>query len=86
MSTVKKNGLFCSTVTFIVRMAIVTACVYNLLIGVPFVGAQSAPPKSLKDVPVVEPPNLSDFVADKNAAIILGKALFWDMQVGSDGI
>src|SRR5215212_7805865 len=45
----------------------------------------TAPPASLSTVPVSEPPNLSDFVADKAAAIRLGKALFWDMQIGSDG-
>ena len=31
------------------------------------------------------PPNLGDFVKDKKAAIQLGKALFWDQQVGGDG-
>jgi cytochrome c peroxidase len=31
-------------------------------------------------------PNLSSYVADRNAAIALGKALFWDMQAGSDGV
>ncbi|MHC5598651.1 MAG: cytochrome-c peroxidase [Nostoc sp.] len=40
---------------------------------------------SLKSVSVPEPSNLGDFVKDKRAAIKLGKALFWDMQVGSDG-
>jgi cytochrome c peroxidase len=44
-----------------------------------------APPPSLKTAAVPEPPNLYEFVADKAAAIRLGKALFWDMQVGSDG-
>jgi cytochrome c peroxidase len=43
------------------------------------------PPPSLKTVPVPLPANLSDFVKDKDAAIRLGKALFWDMQVGGDG-
>ncbi|MFO0733870.1 MAG: cytochrome c peroxidase [Nitrospiraceae bacterium] len=33
-----------------------------------------------------EPTNLADFVSDRQAAIRLGKALFWDMQVGSDGV
>jgi cytochrome c peroxidase len=42
-------------------------------------------PKSLKTVAVPKPPNLSEFVRDEAAAIRLGKALFWDMQVGSDG-
>ncbi|HEY9796713.1 MAG TPA: cytochrome c peroxidase, partial [Leptolyngbyaceae cyanobacterium] len=49
------------------------------------VSAQVAPP-ALKTVPVPEPDNLGDFVKNKVAAIELGKALFWDMQVGSDGI
>ncbi|MEH1913663.1 cytochrome-c peroxidase [Nostoc sp.] len=43
------------------------------------------PPVSLKSVSVPEPDNLGDFVKDKTAAIKLGKTLFWDMQVGSDG-
>lgn len=41
---------------------------------------------SLKTVPVPLPPNLDEFVKDRTAAIQLGKALFWDMQVGSDGV
>lgn len=40
---------------------------------------------ALENVDVPEPSNLDDFVKDKKAAIALGKALFWDMQVGSDG-
>jgi cytochrome c peroxidase len=43
-------------------------------------------PPSLKTVPVPEPTNLAEFVSDRQAAIRLGKALFWDMQVGSDGV
>ena len=43
-------------------------------------------PGSLKHVPVPLPPNLSEFVANKAAAIVLGKAFFWDAQVGSDGL
>lgn len=39
---------------------------------------------SLKSVPVPEPPNLNEFIQDRKKAIELGKALFWDMQVGSD--
>jgi cytochrome c peroxidase len=41
---------------------------------------------SLTNIQTPEPDNLSEFVNDRNAAIALGKALFWDMQVGSDGI
>ena len=40
----------------------------------------------LNQVPIPEPSNLYEFVKDKQKAIELGKALFWDMQVGSDGI
>lgn len=43
-------------------------------------------PGSLKSVPVFEPENLMDYIQDKDAAIEMGKSLFWDMQVGSDGI
>ena len=43
-------------------------------------------PDTLKGVAIPEPSNLADFVRDRDAAIVLGKALFWDMQVGSDGI
>ncbi len=39
----------------------------------------------LRTVSVPKPANLFRFVADETAAIRLGKALFWDMQLGSDG-
>ena len=32
------------------------------------------------------PETLDDFIKDRKAAVQLGKAFFWDMQVGSDGI
>src|ERR1044072_5614137 len=45
-----------------------------------------ATPPSLKTVPIPTPVGIETFVKDKAAAVALGKALFWDMQVGSDGI
>jgi cytochrome c peroxidase len=69
-----------------------------ILLGTFGTAAQTAPPASrpiasLKTVPVPVPPDLGDFVLDPTpgspsmvAATQLGKALFWDMQVGSDGI
>lgn len=53
--------------------------------------AQCVPPVGLfqlplNQIPVPEPPNLFEFVKNKPAAIRLGKAFFWDMQVGSDGV
>lgn len=58
------------------------------LLGVSFLCAPSwaGPPRTLQGVPVPTPPNLASFVANTTAAIQLGKAFFWDMQVGSDGI
>ncbi|MCC5645084.1 cytochrome C peroxidase [Nostoc sp. CHAB 5824] len=35
---------------------------------------------------VAQPSNLADFVDDQKALLKLGKALFWDMQLGSDGV
>ena len=42
-------------------------------------------PPSLRTVAIPAVPNLGDFVANRDAAILLGKSLFWDQQVGSDG-
>ncbi len=42
-------------------------------------------PPSLKDAIRPEPANLTTYVVNKPATIRTGKALFWDMQVGSDG-
>lgn len=71
-------------------MTIVTLVAATILAG-HSVSAQIAvppppAPPSLKTVTVPEPDNLGEFVKDKVAAIALGKSLFWDMQVGSDGI
>lgn len=43
-------------------------------------------PGSLKQIPAPLPATLSDFVVDRAAAIVLGKAFFWDQQSGSDGL
>jgi cytochrome c peroxidase len=40
---------------------------------------------SLKTVSVPQAPDLDRYVRDSSALLVLGKALFWDMQVGSDG-
>jgi cytochrome c peroxidase len=70
-------------------MAIATVVAVAILAG-HTASAQVGPPPanplaSLKTVPVPEPSNLGDFVKDRPAAIALGKALFWDLQVGSNG-
>jgi cytochrome c peroxidase len=42
--------------------------------------------KPLNTVAIPLPRNLKAFVRNRDAAIALGKALFWDQQVGGDGI
>ena len=42
-------------------------------------------PGELRAIPVPTPSGLNDIVRDLVMARALGKALFWDMQVGSDG-
>lgn len=44
------------------------------------------PPPSLKSVAIPQPPDLATYVKNRAAAIALGKALFWDVRVGSDGV
>lgn len=43
------------------------------------------PPKALDSIPVPLPSDLATYVKDRDKAILLGKALFWDMQTGGDG-
>lgn len=40
---------------------------------------------SLKTVPVPQPTNVAAYVKDQASLVVLGKVLFWDSQVGSDG-
>lgn len=47
-------------------------------------GNGSNPIASLKGVAVPQP-DLAQYVANRDALVVLGKALFWDVQVGSDG-
>jgi cytochrome c peroxidase len=42
-------------------------------------------PESLKGQWVPRPTRLSDFVADDETLVVLGKSLFWDVAIGSDG-
>ena len=44
------------------------------------------PPSALGTMPIPMPAQLGEFVADVPNAVLLGKALFWDVQLGSDGL
>src|SRR2546427_861284 len=78
-------------VLLVVTVLTVLAIGLSQHFGVVRAQAPSAPPHavtqlaSLKTVPVPEPRNLAAYIKDRSAAIALGKALFWDMAVGSDG-
>jgi cytochrome c peroxidase len=43
-------------------------------------------PESLDTVEIPLPEDLDTYVKDNAAAIVLGKSLFWDSQVGGDGV
>jgi cytochrome c peroxidase len=43
-----------------------------------------APVRSLKSITVPRPPDLGRYVRDEQALVVLGKALFWDVQLSSD--
>jgi cytochrome c peroxidase len=49
-------------------------------------GGAVAQVPALSTVPVPRPSNIGAFISNEQAAVILGKALFWDMAVGSDGM
>jgi len=51
-----------------------------------YTGPSSAVLVSLKTVVVPQPLDIGNYVTNQFAAQQLGKALFWDMQVGSDGV
>ncbi|MEO8597069.1 MAG: cytochrome c peroxidase [Candidatus Solibacter sp.] len=46
---------------------------------------RGGPLVSLKQIPVPQPAGLATYVRDQASLVALGKALFWDAQVGSDG-
>src|SRR5712671_863397 len=48
-------------------------------------GGPGRNPGSLKRVSIPQPTNLAKYVKDQSALVALGKALFWDMEAGSDG-
>lgn len=73
------------------KLAALSVLVMAIVVTAQIVSAQIAPNDpselaSLKTVPIPKPDNLNEFVQNESAAIALGKALFWDMQVGSDGV
>lgn len=75
-----------NTIITLVRIACLTICIVSVARADGF----GPIPMSLKGAPIPEVPGLLDdpdpIIINKNKAIALGKALFWDVSVGSDGI
>src|SRR5437763_14311408 len=59
--------------------------VTNQIGAAPSGGGGGGGSAALSAVPVPVPPNMGTYVADQTKLVALGKALFWDMQVGVDG-
>lgn len=68
----------------------ITVVLSVLLLSARICYAHGPVPVSLKGAPIPPVPGLTDgadpIVVDRDMAIALGKALFWDMNVGSDGM
>jgi cytochrome c peroxidase len=73
-----------ATLSLVLLAAVAFA--FSALTGLAWSAGGSRPLDPLSTAPVPEPSNLADFVVDRSAAVALGKAFFWEMQAGSDGI
>src|SRR5262245_26373012 len=67
------------------RSALIVFGWLGATLGAGDAAGQGDPLRPLNTVPIPRP-DLSDYIRDVDAARVLGKALFWDMQVGSDGV
>ncbi len=68
------------------RGTMIAALVMAAVLAGHTVSAQVNALPPLSQVKVPEPDNIGEFIKDKVSAIALGKSLFWDMQLGSDGV
>jgi cytochrome c peroxidase len=72
-----------------VRLVVAATAMYVGAFAIVALGAQTdkrphLPAVSLNQLVVPVPPNIGDFIKDSDAAIRLGKALFWEVQASSD--
>ena len=81
-----------SVVKALIALGVTSACALPFVFENKTATAQVPPPPlvilpvPLNTVAVPLPATLDLYIKDRAAAIKLGKALFWDMQLGSDGI
>ena len=89
MSHYKRSGIG-PNIGWVTILGLSGVAVASQLITIKSVSAQVLPPdvpqalQPLSSATVPMPQNLDTYIKDKAAAIKLGKALFWDMQAGSD--
>ena len=88
-----KNATHTSNVVkALIALGVTSACALPFVFENKTATAQVPPPPlvilpvPLNTVPIPLPATLDLYIKDRAAAIKLGKALFWDMQLGSDGI
>ncbi|MFN6498203.1 MAG: cytochrome-c peroxidase [Nostoc sp. DedQUE01] len=82
--TSKFTGSIKSSITIAALVAAVVLAGHT--ISAQLVSAQVSPIAPLSTVAVPEPDNIESFIRNKTATIALGKTLFWDMQLGTDGV
>ena len=89
MGKIGKSGIVAAAVAILATSGILVGGGAAQVVGPDPVAtrilAEDAGMGSLATVPVPEVPGLDAIVTDEAALVRLGKALFWDMQVGSDG-
>ena len=67
-------------------ITIALLAIFTVLTGHTVSAQVGSPPiVPLNQVSIPEPDNIGEFIRNKTAAIALGKTLFWDMQLGTDG-
>ena len=67
------------------RLLVACSALFLLSVVVAAQRGGNNPIASLKGVPIPPRPDLTRYVADPQTLVVLGKALFWDVQIGSDG-
>jgi cytochrome c peroxidase len=87
----KTRGIAASTTALICILLAAGGAIFPAGTAWGVAGPTVVPPAGLfnnplNQVAVPEPPNLFQFVKNKQAAIKLGKAFFWEMQTGSDNV
>src|SRR6266540_2532863 len=87
-----QNSRLCEHVTRITALRLFPVCIALLLLSAAMTAqgggggnGNNNPIESLKGVAAPQPADLGRYAANSQTLVVLGKALFWDVQVGSDG-